>query len=58
MDRLFRAAGGCALAFLLVLGCVALLPPSVQAAVPDSVIGGIAMVCGALGARRMARRSR
>ncbi|MEU9419739.1 hypothetical protein [Streptomyces sp. NPDC048272] len=58
MDRLLRAVGGCVLAFLLVLGCVALLPRAVQAAVPDSVIGGIVMVCGALGARRMARRPR
>ncbi|MEU9373181.1 hypothetical protein AB0D94_05340 [Streptomyces sp. NPDC048255] len=58
MDRLLRAAGWCALAFLLVLGVVALLPRAVQDAVPDAVIGGAVLVLGALGARRVARRPR
>ncbi|MCX4693144.1 hypothetical protein [Streptomyces sp. NBC_01408] len=58
MDRLLRAAGWCALAFLLVLGVVALLPRTVQDAVPDAVIGGAVLVLGALGARRVARRPR
>ncbi|MFJ1568445.1 hypothetical protein ACIOG8_30260 [Streptomyces erythrochromogenes] len=59
MERLFRAAGRCALAFLLVLGLVALLPPAVRAAVPDGVIGGaVAVLMWVLGARRMAGRSR
>ncbi len=58
VDRLLRAAGRCALAFLLVLGVVALLPRAVQDAVPDTVIGGAVLVLGALGARRVARRPR
>lgn len=59
MDRLLRAAGRCALAFLLVLGVVALLPRAVREAVPDSLIGGaVVVVVWALGARRMAGRPR
>ncbi|MFD0269268.1 hypothetical protein ACFVGY_22270 [Streptomyces sp. NPDC127106] len=59
MDRLLRAAGRCALAFLLVLGVVALLPRAVQEAVPDAVIGGAVLVLGALAAaRRMPKRPR
>ncbi|MET9322867.1 hypothetical protein ABZX75_22120 [Streptomyces sp. NPDC003038] len=58
MDRLLRAAGTCALAFLLVLGAVALLPRTMQDAVPDAVVGGAVLVLTALGARRVARRSR
>ncbi|MCX4526045.1 MULTISPECIES: hypothetical protein [unclassified Streptomyces] len=58
MDRLLRAAGRCGLAFLLVLGIVALLPGAVRDAVPDAVIGGAVLVLGALGARRVARRPR
>ncbi|MFD4246587.1 hypothetical protein ACFWP3_34065 [Streptomyces sp. NPDC058525] len=59
MDRLLRAAGRCALAFLLVLGVVALLPRAVRDAVPDAVIGGaVVVVVWILGARRMAGRPR
>ncbi|MCJ1677134.1 hypothetical protein MTF65_07200 [Streptomyces sp. APSN-46.1] len=58
MDRLLRAAGRCALAFLLVLGVVALLPRAVRDAVPRDVIGGAVLVLGALGARRVVKRSR
>ncbi|MEU2395374.1 hypothetical protein ACSHWO_21520 [Streptomyces sp. HUAS TT3] len=59
MDRLLRAAGRCALAFLLVLGVVALLPRAVQEAVPDAVIGGAVLVLGALAAaRRVPKRPR
>ncbi|MFD7627853.1 hypothetical protein ACFV7Q_17765 [Streptomyces sp. NPDC059851] len=59
MDRLLRAAGRCALAFLLVLGVVALLPNAVQEAVPDAVIGGVVLVLGALAAaRRVPKRPR
>ncbi|MGW0362455.1 hypothetical protein [Streptomyces sp. NPDC002990] len=58
MDRLLRAAGTCAVAFLLVLGVVALLPRAVQDAVPDAVIGGAVLVLGAVGAHRVAGRSR
>lgn len=58
LDRLLRAVGGCALAFLLVLGVVALLPPAVQDAVPDTVIGGAVLVLGGLGARRAVRPPR
>ncbi|WP_327283602.1 MULTISPECIES: hypothetical protein [unclassified Streptomyces] len=58
MDRLLRAAGRCVLAFLLVLGVVALLPRAVQDAVPDGVIGGAVFVLGALGARRVAKGPR
>ncbi|MFB7467975.1 hypothetical protein ACFCZ1_31545 [Streptomyces sp. NPDC056224] len=59
MDRLLRAAGRCALAFLLVLGVVALLPRALRDAVPDAVIGGAVLVLGwVLGARPMAGRPR
>ncbi|WP_405492476.1 hypothetical protein [Streptomyces sp. NBC_00096] len=55
MDRLLRAAGGCGLAFLLVLGVVAVLPSGVRDALPDAVIGGAVLVLGALGARRVVK---
>ncbi|MGR4878863.1 hypothetical protein ACIPUC_05420 [Streptomyces sp. LARHCF249] len=59
MDRLLRAAGRCTLAFLLVLGVVALLPRAVRDAVPDALIGGaVVVVVWVLGARRMAGRPR
>ncbi|MEV6953959.1 hypothetical protein [Streptomyces sp. NPDC051183] len=58
MDRLFRAIGWCALAFLLVLGLVALLPRTVQESVPNTVIGGAVIVLAGLGARRVVKRSR
>ncbi|WP_327132244.1 hypothetical protein OG311_15100 [Streptomyces sp. NBC_01343] len=58
MDRLIRAAGRCVLAFLLVLGVVALLPHAVKDALPDGVIGGAVLVLGALGARRVVRPPR
>ncbi|MGW7101045.1 hypothetical protein [Streptomyces sp. NPDC054883] len=58
MDRLLRAAGRAALAFLLVLGVVALLPAAVREAVPDGVIGGTVLVLGGLGARRAVRGPR
>ncbi len=59
MEKLLRAAGRCALAFLLVLGLVAALPRTVRDAVPDGVIGGgVAVLVWVLGARRMAGRSR
>ncbi|MFJ2820886.1 hypothetical protein ACIO7M_07220 [Streptomyces toxytricini] len=58
MDRLLRIAGRCALAFLLVLGVVALLPRTVQDAVPEGVIGGAVLVLGAVGARRAVKPPR
>lgn len=58
MDRLLRVAGGCGLAFLLVLGVVAVLPRGARDAVPNVVIGGAVLVLGALGARRAAKASR
>ncbi|CAM5451882.1 hypothetical protein SAVIM338S_02809 [Streptomyces avidinii] len=59
MHRLFRAAGGCVLAFLLVLGVVAVLPHGVRDAVPDPVIGGAVLVLGGLmGARRVVKGPR
>ncbi|MBT2479418.1 hypothetical protein [Streptomyces sp. ISL-94] len=59
MERLLRAAGRCALAFLLVLGLVALLPRALRDAVPDAVIGGaVVVVVWVLGARRVAGRPR
>ncbi|MFD9407746.1 hypothetical protein ACFWBN_12115 [Streptomyces sp. NPDC059989] len=59
MERLLRAAGRCALAFVLVLGLVALLPRAVRDAVPDAVIGGaVLVVVWVLGARRVAGRPR
>ncbi|GAA1573980.1 hypothetical protein ACIQUV_04745 [Streptomyces globosus] len=58
MDRLLRIAARCALAFLLVLGVVALLPRTVQDAVPDGVIGGAVLVLGAVGARRAVKPPR
>lgn len=57
-DTLLRAAGRCALAFLLVLGVVALLPRGVREAVPDAVVGGAVLVLGAMGVRRASRRPR
>ncbi|MFH8639590.1 hypothetical protein [Streptomyces goshikiensis] len=58
MDRLLRAAGWCGLAFLLVLGLLAALPRAVRDELPEAVIGGVVIVLGALGARRVARRPR
>ncbi|MGW1762952.1 hypothetical protein ACWCQL_02485 [Streptomyces sp. NPDC002073] len=58
MYRLLLGAGGCALAFFLVLGVVAMLPRSVQDAVPDTVIGGAVLVLGLAGAAGLARRPR
>ncbi|MFD7557178.1 MULTISPECIES: hypothetical protein [unclassified Streptomyces] len=59
MDRLIRAAGRCALAFLLVLGVVALLPRSLRDSVPNAVIGAtVLLLAGVSGGRRAARRSR
>jgi hypothetical protein len=58
VDRLLRIAARCALAFLLVLGVVALLPRTVQDAVPDGVIGGAVLVLGAVGARRAVKPPR
>ncbi|MEU7067090.1 hypothetical protein ACIA6C_04295 [Streptomyces sp. NPDC051578] len=58
MDRLLRAVGRAALAFLLVLGVVALLPAAVREAVPEGVIGGAVLVLGGVGARRAVRRAR
>ncbi|MFG2618218.1 hypothetical protein ACGFXC_11385 [Streptomyces sp. NPDC048507] len=58
MDRLLRVAGPCALAFLLVLGVVALLPRGVREALPDAVVGGAVLLLGALGVRRGSRGPR
>ncbi|MFE5806892.1 hypothetical protein [Streptomyces sp. NPDC056491] len=59
MDRLLRAAGRCALAFLLVLGIVAVLPRAVRDSVPDAVIGGaVILLAGLLSGHRLAGRSR
>ncbi|MFD8985834.1 hypothetical protein [Streptomyces sp. NPDC059564] len=58
MDRLLRVAGLCALAFLLVLGVVALLPRGVRDAVPDAVVGGAVLLLGAVGVRRGSRGPR
>ncbi|WP_159047097.1 hypothetical protein [Streptomyces sp. XY332] len=58
MDRLLRATGRCVLAFLLVLGVVALLPRAVKDAVPDGAVGGAVLVLGALGARRVVKPPR
>ncbi|MFJ7156593.1 hypothetical protein ACIQUQ_16785 [Streptomyces sp. NPDC101118] len=58
MTRLLLGVGGCAVAFLLVLGLISLLPPTVQDAVPDSVLGGAVLVLGLAGALRAARRPR
>ncbi|GHB41368.1 hypothetical protein GCM10010347_08830 [Streptomyces cirratus] len=58
MDTLLRALGRAALAFLLVLGVMALLPAAVREAVPEGVIGGAVLVLGGVGARRAVRRAR
>lgn len=58
MDRLLRVTGGFALAFLLVLGVVSVLPRAVRDAVPHAVIGGAVLALGAVGARRISRRPR
>ncbi|MFD3545907.1 hypothetical protein ACFWUW_09865 [Streptomyces sp. NPDC058655] len=53
MDRLLRAAGRCALALLLALGALAVLPRAAREAVPDSVVGGAVIVLVAVvGGRR------
>ncbi|MEU9037787.1 hypothetical protein AB0D45_23180 [Streptomyces sp. NPDC048352] len=57
-DILLRATGRCVLAFLLVLGVVALLPRAVREAVPDAVVGGAVLVLGAVGVRRASRGPR
>jgi hypothetical protein len=56
--RLLLGAGGCAVAFLLVLGVMALLPRSVQESLPDAVVGGAVLLLGLVGTARLARRSR
>ncbi|MFF5444467.1 hypothetical protein [Streptomyces sp. NPDC012888] len=58
MERLFGVLGAWALAFLLVLGFLAVLPAGVQDAVPDAAVGGAVLVLGLLGARRVVRRPR
>ncbi|WP_327168156.1 hypothetical protein [Streptomyces subrutilus] len=59
MDRLLRTVGRCALAFLLALGALALLPRAVRDAVPRTVIGGAVIVLVALvGGRWTPGRSR
>ncbi|MFF4581750.1 hypothetical protein [Streptomyces sp. NPDC001389] len=58
MDRLLRVAGRSALAFLLVLGVVALLPSALREAVPHAVVGGAVLALGATGVRRGSRRPR
>lgn len=58
MDRLLRVTGPCALAFLLVLGVVALLPRGVREALPDAVVGGAVILLGAVGVRRGSRGPR
>ncbi|MBW5484735.1 hypothetical protein [Streptomyces bambusae] len=57
------AVGGCGVAFLVVLGAVALLPADVREALPDGLVGGAVLVLGTavvVGARRAAapRRAR
>ncbi|WP_330330644.1 hypothetical protein OHS33_13480 [Streptomyces sp. NBC_00536] len=54
MDGFLRGLGACAVAFFLVLGVVAMLPPGV----PHTVVGGAVMLLGAVAARRIARRPR
>ncbi|WP_221889803.1 hypothetical protein, partial [Streptomyces sp. WAC06614] len=59
MERLLRAVGACAVAFLVVLGAVAALPDGVREAVPDRVVGGAVLVLGVVALRARARtRSR
>ncbi|MFJ3924889.1 hypothetical protein [Streptomyces sp. NPDC090022] len=58
MDRLLLGAGGAAVSFLLVLGGVALLPDALRDSVPNSVIGGVVLVLGVVGALRLGRRAR
>ncbi|MEV7420475.1 hypothetical protein [Streptomyces sp. NPDC089919] len=56
--RLLLGAGGGAVAFLLVLGALSLLPSPVREAVPDPLLGGAVLVLAAVGAVRGARRAR
>ncbi|MEU4731638.1 hypothetical protein [Streptomyces sp. NPDC023588] len=58
LSRAFTALGGCAVAFFIVLGLMAALPPAVRDAVPDGVLGGIVITLGLTAARRLTRRSR
>ncbi|MEU6314605.1 hypothetical protein [Streptomyces sp. NPDC047014] len=48
----------CAVAFFVVLGIVAVLPPALQEALPDNVLGGAAVLLGVAAARRFTRRAR
>ncbi len=48
----------CAVAFFVILGVVAVLPRTLQDALPDNVLGGAAVVLAVAAARRFARRAR
>lgn len=51
-------AAACAVAFFVILGVVAVLPRSLQDALPDNVLGGAAVVLAVAAGRRFARRAR
>ncbi|MEV7584120.1 hypothetical protein [Streptomyces erythrochromogenes] len=58
LSRVLMGAAACAVAFFVILGVVAVLPRSLQDALPDNVLGGAAVVLAVAAGRRFARRAR
>ncbi|MEU9160323.1 hypothetical protein AB0D29_08590 [Streptomyces sp. NPDC048424] len=58
ITRVLVALGGCAVAFFIILGVMAVLPRAVQDSVPPGVLGGAVVVLGVAAARRFTRRAR
>ncbi|MEV7446803.1 hypothetical protein AB0O22_37625 [Streptomyces sp. NPDC091204] len=58
ITRLVVALGGCAVAFFVILGVMAVLPRAVQDSLPPGVLGGAVVVLGVAAARRFTRRAR
>ncbi|MFE0578199.1 hypothetical protein [Streptomyces sp. NPDC058874] len=58
LSRALMGLAACAVAFFVLLGVVAVLPRSLQDALPDGVLGGAAVVLTVAAARRFARRAR
>ncbi|MER7735290.1 hypothetical protein [Streptomyces erythrochromogenes] len=58
LSRVLMGVAACAVAFFVILGVVAVLPRSLQDALPDNVLGGAAVVLAVAAGRRFARRAR
>ncbi|WP_046774762.1 hypothetical protein [Streptomyces yangpuensis] len=58
LGRVLMGLAACAVAFFVILGVVAVLPRTLQDALPDNVLGGAAVVLAVAAARRFARRAR